>query len=146
VAIFLSSFVGFIAGRQPDLNLKNLCVLIYRFFYMIVHQMKLAKEPFDKIASGEKIIESRLFDEKRQLINVGDEIEFSQNDDPEKKVKTTVMALYRYDSFENLFSDFPSEYFGGDSKEFLLEEISRFYPKEEQEKYGVVGIKIEIQK
>jgi ASC-1-like (ASCH) protein len=56
-----------------------------------------------------------------------------------------VKALYRYNSFENLFSDFPPEYFGGDSKEFLLKEISRFYPKEEQEKYGVVGIRIEIQ-
>ncbi len=113
---------------------------------MNVHQMKLAKEPFEKIANGEKIIESRLFDEKRQLIDVGDEVEFSQNDDPEKKVKTTVRALYRYDSFESLFSDFLPEYFGGNSKEFLLEEISRFYPKEEQEKYGVVGIRIELQR
>lgn len=107
--------------------------------------MKLAKEPFDKIVNGEKVIESRLFDEKRQLINIGDVIEFSQNDDSAKVARTKVKALYRYDSFENLFTDFPPEYFGGDSKEFLLEEISRFYPKEEQEKYGVVGIKIEIQ-
>lgn len=108
--------------------------------------MKLAKESFEKIANGEKIIESRLFDEKRRLIDVGDEIEFSQNDDPEKKAKTKVKALYRYDSFENLFSDFLPEYFGGDSKEFLLEEISRFYRKEEQGKYGVVGIKVGLQK
>lgn len=108
--------------------------------------MKLAKEPFEKITSGQKIIESRLFDEKRRLINVGDEIEFSQNDDSRKKAMTKVTALYRYDSFENLFSDFPPEYFGGTSKEFLLTEISQFYPKEEQEKYGVVGIRIELQK
>lgn len=47
--------------------------------------MKLSQEPFDKIASGEKIIESRLFDEKRRLIKVGDEIEFSQNDNLEKQ-------------------------------------------------------------
>ncbi len=111
---------------------------------MNVHQMKLASEPFKKIVNGEKIIESRLFDEKRRLINIGDEIEFSQNDDPTKVVKRRVRALYRYDSFENLFSDFSPEYFGGDSKEFLLKEICRFYPKEEQEKYGVVGIRIEF--
>ena len=48
---------------------------------MTTHQMKLAKAPFDKIAHGQKIIESRLFDEKRQLINIGDDIEFTQNDD-----------------------------------------------------------------
>lgn len=113
---------------------------------MTIHTMKLAKEPFEKIVNGQKIIESRLFDEKRRLVNVGDEIEFSRNDDPTKVSKTKVKALYRYDSFENLFSDFPSEYFGGNSKEFLLEEISRFYPKEEQEKYGVVGIRIELQR
>lgn len=113
---------------------------------MTIHTMKLAKEPFEKIVKGQKIIESRLFDEKRRLINIGDEIEFSQNDDPTKTSKTKVKALYRYGSFENLFSDFPSEYFGWNSKEFLLEEINRFYPKEEQEKYGVVGIRIELQR
>lgn len=108
--------------------------------------MRLAREPFEKIASGQKVIESRLFDEKRQVINIGDEIEFSQNDDPAKTIKTAVQALYRYGSFKNLFLDFPSEYFGGASKEFLLEEISQFYPREEQEKYGVVGIRIQLQK
>ncbi|MFZ1735657.1 MAG: ASCH domain-containing protein [Candidatus Moraniibacteriota bacterium] len=113
---------------------------------MITHQMKLAKEPFEKITNGQKVIESRLFDEKRRLINIGDAIEFSQNDNPAETVKAKVKALYRYDSFENLFSDFPPEYFGGVSKEFLLEEIGRFYPKEDQRKYGVVGIKIELQK
>jgi len=111
---------------------------------MTIHQMKLAKEPFEKIANGQKVIESRLFDEKRQLINIGDEIEFSRNDNPVETVKAKVKALYRYDSFESLFSDFPPEYFGGVSKEFLLEEISAFYSKEEQKKYGVIGIKIEL--
>jgi ASC-1-like (ASCH) protein len=108
--------------------------------------MKLGKEPFDKIANGQKIIESRLFDEKRQLINIVDEIDFVQNDDPTQTIKTSVLALYRYPSFESLFSDFPSAYFGGSSKEFLIHEISQFYPTAEQEKYGVVGIKIELQK
>lgn len=112
---------------------------------MAVHQMKLAKEPFDKIANGQKVIESRLFDEKRQTINIGDEIDFFQNDDSTKTVKTKVKALYRYDSFNCLFADFPPEYFGGSSREFLIEEINQFYPKEEQMRYGVVGIKIELE-
>jgi ASC-1-like (ASCH) protein len=105
--------------------------------------MKIAKEPFEKILNGQKIIESRLFDEKRQLINVDDEIEFSQNDDQSKTIKTKVKALYRYKSFENLFSDFPSSYFGGLSRDALLDEINQFYSKEEQDKYGVLGVKIE---
>lgn len=111
---------------------------------MTTHQMKLAADPFEKITSGKKIIESRLYDEKRQQINIGDQIEFSCNDDPTKKVLTKVRALYLYESFEELFSDFPSKYFGDESKDGLVKKIEMFYSKDEQMKCGVIGIKIEL--
>ncbi len=111
---------------------------------MIIHKMKLATAPFEKIASGNKVIESRLYDEKRQQINLGNQIEFVCNDDQSRKVIVIVKALYLYPTFENLFSDFPPLLFGGTSKEELIEEIITFYSKEEQKKYGVVGIKIEV--
>ena len=113
---------------------------------MTTHQMKLAIVPFEKIVNGEKIIESRLYDEKRQQINPGDQIEFTCNDKPTKKVLTVVKALYRYVDFENLFSDFLSIYFGGTSKKELVKEIETFYSKEEQHKYGVIGFKIQLMK
>ncbi|MBI3335247.1 MAG: ASCH domain-containing protein [Candidatus Portnoybacteria bacterium] len=113
---------------------------------MTIHQMKLAIVPFEKIVDGEKIIESRLYDEKRQQINPGDQIEFTCNDKPTKKVLTTVRALYHYADFESLFSDFPSTYFGGTSKEELVKEIETFYSKEDQSRYGVVGIKMTLLK
>lgn len=113
---------------------------------MTTHIMKLAKIPFEKIASGQKIIESRLFDEKRKAINVGDLIELVCVDDPTRKVTTKVDALYRYQSFENLFSDFPANHFGGDSKEALLEEIRKYYSIEEERQHGVVGIKLGVEK
>lgn len=112
---------------------------------MTTHEMKLSREPFEKIASGQKIIESRLYDEKRRLINVGDIIEFSQGDDEMKMVMTKVKALHRYKTFYELFSAFPAEYFGGTSKEALIEEIEKFYSIEEEQKDGVVGIKIELE-
>lgn len=111
---------------------------------MTIHCMKLSKEPFEKIASGQKIIESRIYDEKRQQINVGDYIKFMRSDDNAKTILTKVKALYCYDSFNDLFSDFPPEYFGGISKEELIGKIRKFYPAEEEQKYGVVGIKIEL--
>lgn len=111
---------------------------------MTTHQMKLATDLFEKITIGKKIIESRLYDEKRQQINIGDQIEFSRNDDPTKKVLTKVKALYLYESFEELFSDFPSKYFGRESKDELAKEIEIFYSKDEQMKCGVIGIKIEL--
>ncbi len=108
--------------------------------------MKLATVPFEKIASGNKVIESRLYDEKRQQINLGDQIEFVCNGDQSRKVIVIVKALYLYPTFENLFSDFPPLLFGGTLKEELIEEIETFYSKEEQKKYGVMGIKIEVVK
>ncbi len=51
----------------------------------MTHQMKLQREPFNKVLSGEKIIESRLYDEKRQQVKVGDQIEFICADDLSKK-------------------------------------------------------------
>ncbi len=110
----------------------------------MTHRMKLQREPFNKVQKGKKIIESRLHDEKRQQVKVGDQIEFVYTDDLSKKVLTKVKALYRYNSFQELFSDFSAESFGGNSKEELLKEIATFYSKEEQENYGVVGIKIEL--
>jgi len=113
---------------------------------MTTRQMKLSIIPFEKIINNEKIIESRLYDEKRQQINPGDQIEFTCNDQPNRKALTLVKALYRYTNFESLFSDFPLKYFGNTLKEELLQEIEKFYSKEEQNKYGVVGIKIELLK
>jgi len=106
--------------------------------------MKLASSSFEKLANGKKIIESRLYDEKRQKINVGDQIEFTRKDNPSKKALVKVKAVYLYSSFDELFSDFPLEYFGANSKQRLLKEVDRFYSRDEQEKYGVIGIKMKV--
>ena len=44
---------------------------------MNIHQLQLATVPFDAIVSGAKTVESRLYDEKRQLIQIGGTIEFT---------------------------------------------------------------------
>ena len=41
------------------------------------HKMKLRPQPFNMIRSGQKTYELRLYDEKRQRVQVNDEIEFS---------------------------------------------------------------------
>ncbi len=43
------------------------------------HEMKLNNSPFVSIKNKTKTIELRLNDDKRQKINVGDEIEFINN-------------------------------------------------------------------
>ena len=108
------------------------------------HQMKLSSEPFEKIVARAKVIESRLYDEKRQQIAMGNEVEFSENDNPEKKVKTRVKGLLRYQSFRELFADHDPSLFGGESREILLNQIKQVYSDEDEQKYGVIGIRVEI--
>ncbi len=109
---------------------------------MATYQMRLTGSPFRKIVDGDKIIESRLYDKKRQQIAVGDKIEFTCINEPTKKVLTKVRAMYLYKSFEELFSDFSPKYFGDESKNNLLKEVKKFYSEEEEKKYGVIGIRI----
>lgn len=45
------------------------------------HIMKVQAGPFDKLKSGKKVIESRLYDEKRRRVNLGDTIEFQKEPD-----------------------------------------------------------------
>lgn len=108
------------------------------------HHMKLSSEPFKKIASGAKVIESRLYDEKRQSINIGDKIEFSENDHPENIARTQVIGLLRYQTFKELFADHEPSLFGEESCEFLLNQIKHFYSDEDEQEFGVVGIRIAL--
>lgn len=108
------------------------------------HQMKLATEPYNNIVSGKKVIESRLFDEKRQQIAIGDQIIFSENDKPENSVTTVVKGLLRYQTFNELFADHNPSLFGEESREFLLNQIKQFYSDEDEQKYGVVGMRIQL--
>ena len=112
---------------------------------MQVHSLKLATEPFESIKSGHKIIESRVYDEKRREIEIGDEIEFTNRDLGEKLI-TEVVGLHRFKNFETMFEKMEPTKLGGESKEWLLDQISAFYSKEEQEKFGVIGIEIAIKK
>lgn len=107
--------------------------------------MKLGHEPFVAIKEGRKVIESRLRDEKRQLISVGDEIVFTENDNAaEASIRTRVVGLFPYATFKELFAHHDAALFGGErNQDQLLEQIKQFYSDEDEQKYGVVGIHIE---
>jgi ASC-1-like (ASCH) protein len=104
------------------------------------HKLKLATEPFEAISSGKKTIESRLFDEKRQAIQLGDTIIFTNQENPSQTLKVKVIGLLRYCSFAELFNHNAPEKFGGKSIDWLVNQISEFYTDEDQKLYGVVGI------
>ena len=111
---------------------------------MNAHSLQLATTPFSAITSGQKVIESRLYDEKRQLIQIGDTIEFTNREAPDQKVLVRVIGLLRYKTFHDLFSHNNPEKFGGESVEWLENQINEFYSIEEQKFNGVVGIEFEL--
>ncbi len=129
-------------------NIKIPETILERGFFLtyttrkMKHFMKLQSRPFQKIVSGEKTIEVRLYDEKRQQVYVGDEIEFTEIGDAEKKITKTVTHLSLYKTFRELFESRDPKMFGGESVEGLLTQIKQFYSTEDEEKYGVVGIEI----
>lgn len=111
---------------------------------MITHQLKLATEPFDAIVSGNKTIESRLYDEKRQKVQLGDEIVFTNRDNPSQTTTVKVVGLLRYATFHDLFSHNNPRRFGGESVEWLEEQIGEFYSLDDQLEDGVVGIEFKM--
>lgn len=108
------------------------------------HILKLQPKYFDYINNGTKIIELRLFDEKRQKINIGDIIIFEKEPELEITMKVKVIGLLRYNTFEELFEDFNIEMLADKSmtKQELLNVLEEFYTPEKQNQYGVVGIRI----
>ena len=112
---------------------------------MNIHQLRLTARPFTEIASGAKTIESRLYDEKRQRIKIGDLIEFSNQETPDETITVKVIGLLRYETFHDLFSHNSPEKFGGKSVAALEAQINEFYSTEDQKKNGVLGIEIERQ-
>ena len=94
---------------------------------------------------AEKIIEIRLFDEKRQKVNLGDTITFSKLPDLDEQITVKVVALLCYKTFAELVDDFSMDYFGYpedyDKGEFV-ESIYTVYTKEQEAQHDVLGIKI----
>lgn len=109
----------------------------------MTHKMNLQDKYFDFIKNGTKRIELRLNDEKRQQIKIGDSIEFSNEKD---KFIAKVIGLLEYQDFKTLFNDFGIEILADKTmtKEELLGVLSEFYTPEKQEKFGVLGIRVEL--
>lgn len=108
------------------------------------HELKLQPRYYEYILNGSKDIEIRLYDEKRQKINLGDIIIFKKEPELNESFKVKVVGLLRYENFDSLFNDFTIDRLADRSmsKSELLEELEKFYTKEKQKEYGVLGIRI----
>lgn len=129
----------------PHTDHVECCVLLYR--KPTHHNMKLNPSPFKMIKSGQKTIELRLFDEKRQQINVGDTIVFT-NASSGETLSTKVLKLHKFNSFDELYKSLPLLKCGYTSKNVTQatpDDMKKYYSKEQQEMYGVLGIELCLQ-
>ena len=110
---------------------------------MNTHQMKLQLSPFEKIKNGTKTIEIRLNDEKRQLLKLGDEIEFSLITDPTQTIKIKILGLIKFGTFKEMFFAYPAGEYGSESQN-EWELMYQYYPVEDEKKYGVLAIRLRL--
>lgn len=112
----------------------------------MTHYMKLNPSPFEHIYSGIKTIELRLNDDKRQLIHINDIIIFQHKDNEEKTITAKVTKLYPFNTFEELYSKLPllkCGYTKDNISTANADDMLEYYSKEQQTKYGVLGIEFE---
>lgn len=110
----------------------------------MIHEMKLDNKYFEKIKSGSKTIEIRLNDDKRQKVKINDEIIFT-NRTTEEQIRVKVINLHHFNSFEELYKNFNKVSLGYEENEVAkASDMEKYYSKEEQQKYGVLGIEIKL--
>ncbi len=110
----------------------------------MIFEMNLHNEPFELIKSKSKTIEMRINDERRKNLKKGDEIIFTNRTTLEK-LKAKVVALHYFNNFSELYKAFDKNAIGyRDDEEANPSDMDLYYTKEQQEKYGVVAIKIKI--
>lgn len=107
-----------------------------------MHTMKVQTKYYQLLKNGTKTIELRLWDEKRQLVQVGDSITFSDLSNPNDTFVAQVVALHHAPSFEKLCDIISPKQAGFATKQEVLDCLQEFYTPENQQKYGVVGIEI----
>jgi aminoglycoside 6'-N-acetyltransferase I len=111
---------------------------------MPIHFMRLQPAPFALIRDGRKTIELRLYDEKRRKLQIGDGILFENTEAPEMLL-VRVTGLSVFASFDALYQALPLEACGypkADIASASPADMEACYSKEEQRRYGVVGIQL----
>ncbi len=106
--------------------------------------MKLKPHPYDLIKIGCKDIEMRLNDDKRQTIEIGDIIAFT-NTESYETIRVIVLNKHLFNNFSELYNAFDKSRLGYSKHENAdPKDMEKYYPVDEINKFGVVGIEIQL--
>ncbi len=113
----------------------------------MVFDMSLRPDPFEKIRSGQKIYELRLYDEKRSHIKVGDTIRFTNTEDENEVISCKVEGCFRFNDFREMY-DTLSLLECGYTEETVrtasYKDMEQFYSLNDIQRYGTMAIKIKL--
>ncbi len=106
----------------------------------MLHKMNLRPEPFACIQSGQKDVELRLNDEKRQLIQAGDTVEFT-NTVTGEVLRAQVAEKLVYRDFAELYRHYDKLRMGYAPEDTAdPKDMESYYPAEKIARYGVAAI------
>lgn len=112
-----------------------------------LHRMRLDPAPFAAMEAGKKTVELRLYDEKRRRIQAGDMIRFESTADDTDVLYAQVEGLRFFASFDELYAALPLTKCGYTEEEAATaspRDMDRYYSREEQQRWGVVGIEVSL--
>jgi ASC-1-like (ASCH) protein len=109
----------------------------------MIHTMRLQRKHFDKIKSGEKTVELRVYDEKRRNIKYGHTIIFESRDDAEI-IERQVCDIAIFSDFYSLLDVIAIDKTGyaADEKEKLIYDLATYYCADDISRWGVVAITV----
>lgn len=112
----------------------------------MIHEMKVKEHYFNKIKIKEKIYEVRLLDDKRKQIKIGDIIQIKKEPEMMEILNVEVVNLICFKTFKEMANSLPSKQIGFDGCEIcdIVKEYHKFYSEQEEQKYGVVAIKVKV--
>ncbi|MBO5480807.1 MAG: ASCH domain-containing protein [Clostridia bacterium] len=110
----------------------------------MTHTMNLWHDPFEKIVSGQKSVEMRLYDEKRQKIHAGDTIIFTDVDTGQT-VACKVVNMRTFATFDKLYLHYDKTAIGYDKNEQANpKDMLAYYTQAQIDAYGVAAIEIKV--
>lgn len=106
----------------------------------------LRPEPYKAIEEGDKTIEMRLNDEKRQQLKVGDFVIFTNSENKNKSLLIVVNELKEYPSFKELYEDVLDKLKLGylENEVAKFEDMYAYYSKEKIERYHALAIHFKL--
>ncbi len=108
----------------------------------MLHKMNLRPGPFACIQSGQKDVELRLHDEKRQLIQAGDTVEFT-NTVTGEVLQAKVAKKSVYPDFAELYRHYDKLRMGYAPEDIAdPKDMELYYPAEKIARFGVAAIEL----